>query len=216
MAVRVAGNERAVSYSESPEIVPAKIQNGIQAAHNDKRRIQGTWESIRKNCQANAGNTSRNQGAQLRGAHSTLVQSAVPAHDEKRGCTWIEGGEEMNELLPDQIETCKREIAYAADYAGLKWSRDDLVSVHEPDLGEIIFLRRFNPYDAIDDAGNTVTKWHDTMWFERVIGQPVLDVQRDGEKFTYTYHPGSLICVAPWLIRIIKKDGTIEGGKDLM
>lgn len=130
----------------------------------------------------------------------------------------------MNELLPDQIETCKREIAYAADYAGLKWSRDDLISIHDDNLGEVVFLRRFNPREKIDDDGNVVTRdgkpvmvWSDTMWLEYIENKPRLEweaMDEDrvlGKAYDYTFRVNMprLICVAPWLIRIIKKDGTV-------
>jgi len=67
----------------------------LQSPHDNERRVQGARQGNRSDCSAKARDASWNQGAQLRGAHSTLVQSSVPAHDEKRGFAWIESGKEM-------------------------------------------------------------------------------------------------------------------------
>lgn len=117
------------------------------------------------------------------------------------------------------IEQCKKEIAHAADYAYLKWSRDDLISVHEDDLGDVVFLGRFNPHEMIGDDGNVITQdgkpiliWHHTMWFEDVLDRPILewDKQQDG-KITFKCNMPRLICPAPWLVRIVTPDGQIKG-----
>jgi len=130
----------------------------------------------------------------------------------------------MNEEL---IEICKHEIAHAANYACLKWSRDDLISIHEDGLGDVVFLRRFNPREKIDDDGNVVMRngkpvmaWSDTMWLEYREDIPHLEsvvtdggkIMGDAHNYTFRYNVPRLVCIAPWLIRIVTDDGHIKGG----
>jgi hypothetical protein len=127
------------------------------------------------------------------------------------------------------IETCKQEIAYAATYAGLDWRKEDIVSVNEKELGEVVFLRRFNPhevevieyneYNEPIGTGKTIIEWCYTMWFEEIKDKPALEYSDRGNiidhrySFTFQYNIPRLVCPVPWLVRIIAPDGSIKGGR---
>lgn len=111
----------------------------------------------------------------------------------------------LSDFLIDQVESCKRDIAYYASEAGLKYSTDDIVAVHEEMLGEVVFLTRFNPYEITNEMGDTITKWHETMWYERIDDACTYSLIND----TFTYNPGRLVIASPWLVRVIKNNGEI-------
>jgi hypothetical protein len=124
------------------------------------------------------------------------------------------------------IETCKQDIAHAAIQAGLDWRQEDIVSVHEDGFGDVVFLRRFNPREAVDENGDVIIRdgkpiivWSNTMWAEYRENQPRIvwegtngdRITCNTQNYTFRVNVPRLICAAPWLVRIVAPDGKIKG-----
>lgn len=117
------------------------------------------------------------------------------------------------------IETCKREIANVATCANLDWREEDIISAHDDTFGDVVFLLRFNPHDAIDEDGKVVMRdgkpviaWTYTMWLEDIPNVPHLEFAgyTDNGKpvvnpfseipirdYVFRYNMPRLVCIAP-------------------
>lgn len=111
------------------------------------------------------------------------------------------------------IQFAKQEIEHRARSSGLRFDPVDIISVCEPDVGTVVFLRRFNPRPRIiddnpvlDRDGKVITDYTYPMYVEYY--NRFIPVGPSRDVITPWIHPirYALVVPVPWLVFVFGKD----------